>query len=342
MARVILHMGTHKTATTTLQDSFHMNRERLAEQGVIYPAIGRHTGHHGLLTDWIALPEAYWLPEGGTCTLKALAARYVDTDKTFLLSSEEFSRGGGQGGQVDMAAIRAIFQEYDEITVVFCIRPQWQFLQSVYLEISRDRRPPSPVELVANVIATGQVDGLWCDYGALHTHLCRSFEPEQIRLMDFDVARQHPEGVIGAFLDIIDTSVCAGDLEPLDKHSNVSPRPLPVWAGQAMLPEGVAAAGPKGADLLEVLGRVFDLEYGANRPGSIFTRAELGQLNAHFKPLNAALQAKICIYQPEFVLTNKLPEAETIYREDVGAALWVRAARRIFMDMAGPSTKAAP
>jgi hypothetical protein len=91
-------MGTHKTATTTLQDSCHANRALLAQHGVIYPALGRHTGHHGLLTDWIALSAAYQLPEGGIGTLRSLATEYVDSDETLFLSSEEFSREGGPRG----------------------------------------------------------------------------------------------------------------------------------------------------------------------------------------------------------------------------------------------------
>lgn len=334
MAEVVLHMGTHKTATTTLQDSFHANRKVLADHGVIYPALGAHTGHHGLLTDWIALQEAYRLPQGGIGTLKALAARYVDSDKTLLLSSEEFSRAGGRGGQVDMTALRDIFAGFDRIRVILCLRPQWQFLQSAYLQIARDRRPPSPPELVAGAIETGQVDGLWCDYGALYDHLCTSFDPADIRLVDFDSARAHDGGIVGAMLAQIGTSATHTDLAQVERYSNVSPRPLPVWAGQVILPDGLAAAGLDGLVLTEVLGRSFDLEYGAGRQGCIFTRAELAQLNAHFTPQNTALAARLGADHPPLALSGAPLPADALYREDVGTGLWVRAARRIFMDMA--------
>jgi hypothetical protein len=36
--RIILHIGTHKTGTTTLQDALYLNREKLLEQGYCYPS----------------------------------------------------------------------------------------------------------------------------------------------------------------------------------------------------------------------------------------------------------------------------------------------------------------
>ena len=70
MARAILHIGTHKTATTTLQDSFRLNAALLARRGLIYPQIdARHSGHHGLVTDWNPLPAVYHLPGGSMAAL---------------------------------------------------------------------------------------------------------------------------------------------------------------------------------------------------------------------------------------------------------------------------------
>ena len=37
----LLHIGPHKTGTTAIQGAFHLARERLALQGVVYPGTGR-------------------------------------------------------------------------------------------------------------------------------------------------------------------------------------------------------------------------------------------------------------------------------------------------------------
>lgn len=332
MAKLVLHMGTHKTATTTLQDSFFANRAQLTDHGVVYPALGCHTGHHGVLTDWVALPAVYQLPKGGIGTLKALAAEHVDSDVTLLLSSEEFSRAGGQGGRVDMAALRAIFAGFEEIKVICCLRPQWQFLQSVYLEIARDRRPPSPPEIVEAALGTGQIDGLWCEYGALYDHLRMGFDPDQIEFLDFGQMQGHLGGVVGAFLAKIGMGSVTFDHVNLGhERSNVSPRPLPTWAALALLHDGVAPEGDNGLALVAALATAMDLEYGAGRPSTIFTRNEQAKLDAHFAPLNVALSARISCDQDRPAL-NRAPVADdALYREDLSGAFWVRAARRIYM-----------
>jgi hypothetical protein len=37
----LLHIGPHKTGTTAIQGAFHLARERLADEGVVYPSTGR-------------------------------------------------------------------------------------------------------------------------------------------------------------------------------------------------------------------------------------------------------------------------------------------------------------
>jgi hypothetical protein len=37
----LLHIGPHKTGSTAVQGAFHLARERLAAQGVVYPGQGR-------------------------------------------------------------------------------------------------------------------------------------------------------------------------------------------------------------------------------------------------------------------------------------------------------------
>lgn len=327
MARLVLHMGTHKTATTTIQDCFRANRRLLAGQGLIYPALGRHSGHHGLASDWIALPPAYRLPKGGIGTLRALAEAHRDGDGTLFLSSEEFSRGGGAGGRVDMAALREIFRDF-EVVALCVLRSQWQFLQSVYLELARSRCPDRPPRLAAQAIETGMVDGLWCDYGALYEHLRTGFAPEEIHLLDYETARSSDDGIIGEILSLAGVRLDLSALRQVNGgRSNVSPRALPVWAALA-----ICGQPPIPATLLDALGTAFDLEFGAGRSYCLFTRAEVAALDAWFGPRNAALAERVANVQPGFSLAAPRPAPAGLYREDVTGAFWLRAARRIFLN----------
>ena len=327
MARLVLHIGTHKTATTTIQDTFHANRDLLAQHGVIYPALGKHSGHHGLLTDWIALPLAYDLPDGGIGTLRALAAQYVDSDVTLFLSSEEFSRGGGAGGCVDMAALAEIFDGFESVKVVCFLREQWQFLQSVYLEVARSRAPPRPPVLIEQAFETGMVDGLWCDYLALYDHLLTGFSPEMIHLVDFVAGRRQTGGVLGVMLSLLDIPVTSEALTLVNNGiSNVSPRPLPTWAALA-----IAGGNSATQELFPAVQTAFDLEYGQNVDSSLFTRKELEQIDTYFARSNRQLVERRAAVQPDFVLTRQPPAEGTIFRDEIDTSFWVRTARRIFL-----------
>ena len=327
MARLVLHIGTHKTATTTVQDTFHNNRTLLAEQGVVYPDLGRHSGHHGLLTDWISLPAAYELSGGGINNLRALAKEYVDKDVTLFLSSEEMSRGGGAGGKVDMQALAQIFAGFESVKILCFLRSQWQFLQSVYLEIARTRIPPPPHQIVAEALETGMVDGLWCNYSSLYDHLLTGFDAGDILFMDFDTARNNKGGIIRVVLETLGIPLDINRLSLInDGLSNVSAAPLPTWAALA-----IAGGNMVNADLSEAVQTAFDLEFGPGAPNCLFTRKELENINNWAALKNAELLQHIADTSGmQSNLLAKLPE-NTIFREDINSPFWVRAARRIFL-----------
>jgi len=331
VARLILHIGTHKTASTMIQNTLFKNRDLLATHGVIYPALGKHTGHHGLLMDWLALPAAYQLPKGGLGTLRTLAAEYVETDKTLFLSSEEFSRGGGTSGRVDMAELRTIFEGFDSVSVLCLLREQWQFLQSVYLEIARNRQPPRPPTLVQTALSTGMVDGPWCSYGSLYDQLLDGFSPNEIHFVDYAQASGHQGGILGVVLSFLELPFGSEALSAVkDGTSNVSPRALPKWASFAIAGGHTADPG-----LLDAIETAFDLEFGTDRKSCLFTRAEIKGLSDHFAPLNALLEKRVAETQPGFHISSTLPPPDAIYREDITAPFWLRAARRIYYRKSG-------
>jgi len=329
MARLVLHIGTHKTGTTMLQDTFHANRALLARHGVIYPALGKHTGHHGLLTDWLKLPPAYNLPAGGIATLKLMAERLADTDKTLFLSSEEFSRGGGSGGQVDMAALGQIARRFEQVTVICVLREQWQFLQSVYLEVARTRTPDRPPEMIEKAFETGMVDGLWCDYNALYDHILNGFDPAAVQFFDYSSTVRAEGGILATVLNLLGTSLNVGDLTLVNGgKSNVSARPLSTWAGFA-----IAGGHNASSQLMAACETAFNLEFGPRPDTCLFTRTERAAISDHFVPRNQRLAARI--NQPGFAVRQTQSLPSMMHRDDVTPDYWLRAARRIYLGTLG-------
>lgn len=324
MAKLVLHIGTHKTATTTIQDTFWTNAELLEEHGVIYPRLGRTTGHHGLVMDWAALPEVYRLPDGSAGTLRKLAETWGDKDVTVVLSSEELSRGDPRS-LVDFSALRAAAEGFDQIEVLCVLRAQWQFLQSIYLERSKTINPPRPPEYVEKAIKTGMVEGLWIDYTKLYDTLAQSFAAEEITLMDFGTASSAEGGILGSVLAHLGCDLPAEDLAPVNNgRSNVSPMSLGTWAAN------VLADPLKAPDwLIDMTTSVLKNQYGEDIRPCLFTREEFAQLEHHFVAQNQTLYERLPAHLSDFRISGMGTGKYNLFRQRINGEFWQRCSRRL-------------
>jgi hypothetical protein len=130
----LLHIGPHKTGTTTIQGALHLARERLAAESIVYPGTGRQpllailavTGQPGLLGE--PRPDiAYWT---------SLVREVSSAPSQRVVVSSEFL------AQADDAAARRVVEDLGgpQVHVVVTLRPlsrilpsQWQqYLQNGY------------------------------------------------------------------------------------------------------------------------------------------------------------------------------------------------------------------
>ncbi|ACM04400.1 hypothetical protein [Cereibacter sphaeroides] len=322
MARVVLHIGTHKTATTTIQDMFAHNADLLRQHGVIYPRLSRVAGHHGLVMDWNKLPAAYALPNGSLGTLRQLAAQYGKGEGTVVLSSEEFSRGL-EGRRVDFRAVREALAGFESFSIVCVLREQWQYAQSIYLETSKNRVPVKPGLLVQSILNRDMIDGLWTDYNLLYDHLLEAFAPEEIAFLDFEACRRHSGGVVGAMLEHLGCDLPASALEVVhDGQSNVSPLSLPAWAASLI-------AEPERAPrwLVESTTGAFRAEHGEEARPCLWTRVEFAALSRYAQERNARFLERLAPVQPDFTIRQSTPGDAAIYRDDIKGSFWLRCSR---------------
>lgn len=323
MAKVILHIGTHKTATTTIQNTFAGNRALLARHGLDYPDLGRISGHHGLVMKWLYLPEVFAIAGGPEAAWTRIAAMARE-GRTVFLSSEEFSRGLPLP-RIDLAELRRYLAPFAEIQVVCTLRDQLSFLQSVYLEVSKKSAPPPWANFFANSLASGFGAGLFLDYSALDDHLRSAFARDEIRYVDFTAARAAPGGMLGTFLALAGTGLAPEALKPVDGgKANVSPDPLAVWAANQ-----IAAPYPAGETLIALAAAALAEELAPDQRSTIYTRAEEMRLLAHFAPLNARFTERIAASQPGFALTAPPAAGRRLYRDEIGPGFWLRIARRL-------------
>jgi hypothetical protein len=128
--QLILHIGRHKTGTTSLQKFLSLNDQILLDKhNILYPTSGRRVNYHH--------PVFWRLINDNNGLDYALRDRVVDEAKErnarkIILSSEILSRPSVTREQLD--TIKSEFRIFD-ISVLVFLRKQHDFLESVYAEM---------------------------------------------------------------------------------------------------------------------------------------------------------------------------------------------------------------
>ena len=131
--RLIVHVGIHKTGTTSIQGALHADYERLRDNGILYPKAGRSardrilTLHHPLILSLIDDKD-----QTASAHVEALRTEIHEAaPKTVILSSEVLSREY-LSSQV-FRDIQEIFPEASRTWVIY-LRRQDRLAVSRYAE----------------------------------------------------------------------------------------------------------------------------------------------------------------------------------------------------------------
>ena len=125
MKKVILHIGRHKSGTSSLQGFLHANRGALRDMGILYPSTGRgkQVAHHRL-AHFLERPQ----PESKDFEqLKAQLKQESEGFDTIIISSEAFQNCR------NLKALRNFFSDY-HLHVVVYFREILDYLQSAYAQ----------------------------------------------------------------------------------------------------------------------------------------------------------------------------------------------------------------
>lgn len=324
MARVILHIGAHKTATTFLQRSFHRNRRFLAAHGIHYPDIGPNPAHHVLTTPWIDNPDFNGFnfgPGGPDGLWSRFVADHADRSGTVFLSGEPFSRLAPQ--QVDMAALAARLAPFEDVRIVYTARRQSELIQSIWLQTVKSRLSDKLGEFIKRACSLHMVTGVPVDHGLILDHVLSGFAPEQVTILDYEQIRRAPGGVLQVFLDLVGSGLKAEALESVGQsQANISPDPLGMYVYGRIAPKEAPDAG-------ELARIVAAIKEGHSAPTTVYTRKEFDHIRDVFAPLNAAFEAKVRRCQPDFTLTPEVQEPEFTWRGDLSMTDWARIAAAV-------------
>jgi hypothetical protein len=136
--RLVLHAGTHKTGTTSIQSALAENRDWLREHGYVFPSLGS-VGHNEF---------AYRLAKARPENIEGFRAAIMDVtdpERVLVLSAEEFSTHlvGAKQWRFDkteywdrrrdyLERLKSVLRDFDAITLFLCFRRHDAFAQSLY------------------------------------------------------------------------------------------------------------------------------------------------------------------------------------------------------------------
>ncbi len=330
MSELVIHIGTHKTATTTIQNTLAANRLLLREFGLHYPAFGVPTGHHVLATPWIrTLPPVY---HSRTNPMDEWASIRTDTQYTFL-SSEEFSRA--YPNRVDMAELKALTERFDKVRILCVLRNQIEFMQSVYLEVIKNRDHWPIERFVSETLRAPDAESLFFDPNDLLAHLLEGFEKAELVFMPYQSLKRHPGGPLSAIFERLDWPIDATALEPVDVTlRNQSPDPLMAWVAHQ-----ISRKEPADAALRDLVRDELEQMHGKVRT-TLFSHAECRQITEHFSSRNACFKSDINRTDPAFDIDPYPDFSDVVHRDELKGPIWFRLARALYARQTFPKQDA--
>jgi hypothetical protein len=328
MAKIVLHMGPHKTATSYIQAAFHHNRALLQRHGLHYVSLGDSRAAHAMAGLWLDMPDlpaSFYEGQSPEALWQALVARHADRPGTVFLSSETFSRRVPQ--PVDFADLARRLAPFEEVRILYTLRPQVDLVPSIWAQVTKMRFMPSVWTYMRQAWETGQAKGVAIDHGAVYDELRQGFAPEQIRLLDYAGFRRHPAGAFGVFLDLLGLGdLPAGGLrQPSREEANVSPDPLALFVAGSVIGDN---SRPPDPDLVARLSTALDRIVG--KPRTLLARHEYSRIRDRFAESNRQLVDRVQPYQPGFAFTEEEPPEGLVYRDDLDAQAWMQIASAVY------------
>lgn len=323
MSKIVIHIGTHKTGTSHIQALFNRNQELLADHGIHVPSLSRKFHQHILAGVW----NPRFTVEDGADALAAwrsLSDKYAGTDETVFVSSEELSRLQS-GLRTDMAQMRELVSGFGEVVLLCTFRNQASFIQSVYQQISANRKPKDWADFYKQTVETRFCDGLSVDYDRFYSHMLTGFSRKEIHLLSYDHELGQPGGMTQAILDVIGTHLRAETLEPISaRQSNISPPALATFFGNK-----ITAPETTPDTLIRILTETLEEVYPKKKRQTLFSKAEADEIEALFSAGNEALAQRVSPYQPDFRVGPMLGGKVDLYRGQVSQAFWFTLSRRL-------------
>ena len=329
----LVHVGTHKTGTKSIQQYFSRHWEALRDAGLYQPNAGRHRfdethatpGHHDLAFD--LLRERSDSLEELRRELRAYAPRDV------FVSSEELHPLAAEGR---LAILRdALAAEGYEPTAIVYLRAQGEYAQSMYAEMTKAQSTLRFGAYLRSIresgaFATAPTYQIFFEYSKLVLALARVFGERNVVVRPYD-SRREPAALIRDMMRVV--AAVDPDLQftALGDPSLALNRRGSFIDVLRDLHQSARQAVPDAPEITALLQR---LGVGADdprltQPFEVMTRAELISFSQRFAEDNARIEAMCSVPIPNTSEADVPSESDPRWK----TAAWQRAALDVMTDV---------
>lgn len=210
MRTLYIHIGAHRTATTSVQKFLQTNFVKLQRLGYFHPY---NAGRHVALMNRLFSGEAQVAEVAADITARADGKAHEL--HSVVLSDEDICM------RRDLSVL-ARFREHFDVKIVFALRRQDLWLESWYLQNVKWQWNPSLAHLTFEEFLKRREEFFWIHYDAYLQHVEELFGRDNVLVYAFDKA-QMPDGPVAAFCDAIGLADRA-TLAPAP-HTNTSMSP---------------------------------------------------------------------------------------------------------------------
>lgn len=195
MKSILIHIGTEKTGTTSLQKFFSINKEILSEAGIWYPDsekldyCHRH-GHFPLAASLFDQCPDFVTPakhHNADALYKQLLRDFEGRDEqALLLSAEHFSSRCSQPKMIER--LRRLLGDY-HVRILVYVRPQHELLLSAYSTFLKSGGTKTLEEVSRERWLN--TDGVYFNYFRLVQRWWKVFSQDNVRVQVFQTQAMH-------------------------------------------------------------------------------------------------------------------------------------------------------
>ena len=312
MSEIILHVGTHKTGTTTIQDTLFHNRALLRARGLVYPRIGQIAPHHNLVTRWIDLPPQFRARGRRWRTGRALPAPGPAATRR-CWSAARNSPGAAERGRLPRAPRsgrrlrpppRRLRPAQPARLYPVDLRPGHQGPALRRLRLFR--QPVRPLRYAT---------GLALDYNLLLDHLLAGFAPERAGAHPLRGERRRR----GPGRGLLRAGSACRSPAPSSPPAGRQFQRLADAAGALARQPGRSTPGRR-RPLVALAEEMLAAALGPGARSTLYTRGQVARMRRIFLTANRRFEARAREIDPDFAMAPLRLHPDTIHRDDLDAA----------------------